>query len=74
MTQIVNIAPLDQKNQVSAFRIWVNNVWIQNCEEHLTYGEKPYKIEEYWTRYKWFLKKKYKEQKEKNVATTRRFI
>lgn len=48
------------------FRNWVHNLWVQNCEEHLTHQEKPYKLKEYWNNYKWWLKKKYKEQRDKN--------
>jgi hypothetical protein len=65
MTQNVNIVQLDQKNQASAFRMWVQNLWIQNCEEHLTFGEEPFKIKEYWDRYKFWLKREYKHQKAK---------
>jgi len=71
MTQNVNSALSDQKNQVSVFRIWVNNIWIQNCEEHLTYGENPYILKDYWAKFKWFLKKKYKEQRKIDVSKTR---
>jgi len=46
----------------SKFRSWVHHLWIENIEEHLTYGEKPYKINEYWDTYKWWLKREYKYQ------------
>ncbi len=52
----------------SAFRLWVQRLWIQNSEEHLTYGEQPYKIQEYWNRYKWWIKREYQHQKEKNAV------
>lgn len=65
MTQTANTAQNVQKNQVSAFRMWVNNIWIQNCEEHLTYKENPYTIKEYWNKNKWFLRKLYKHQQGK---------
>jgi len=42
------------------FRLWVQDVWHQNCEEHLTFGEQPYKIQEYWTKYKWWLRREYR--------------
>lgn len=63
MTQNVNFAQQDQKNQVSAFRRWVQELWYQNCEEHLTYGESPYKMQEYWNKYKYWLKREYQHQK-----------
>jgi len=49
---------------VSPFRKWVHNIWIENCEEHLTYGERPYKIDEYWAIYKWWLKRQYKQKEQ----------
>jgi hypothetical protein len=39
---------------------------MENVEEHLTYGEQPYKIKEYWDRYKFWLKREFKHQQEKN--------
>ena len=66
MTRNVNTAEKDQKNQVSAFRIWVKDIWYQNCEEHLTYGEDPYTIKQYWEKYKYWLKREYKHQRIKN--------
>lgn len=46
----------------SHFRRWVHDIWFRNCEEHLTYGEEPYKIQEYWGRYKYWLKREYRYQ------------
>lgn len=63
MTQNVNIAQNDQKSPVKPFRLWVQQIWYENCEEHLTYGEQPYKIHEYWNKYKWWLKREYKHQR-----------
>ncbi len=67
MTQPVNSVPNDQKNPVSAFRHWVNELWLDNCEEHLTYGEDTYTMKQYWDRYKYWLKREYKFQKAKNA-------
>jgi len=49
MTQNANTVQEDQKNPPlpSAFRMWVNNNWVQNTEERLIYGEKPYSMREY---------------------------
>jgi hypothetical protein len=52
----------------SQFRLWVQAIWYQNCEEHLTYGEEPYKISEYWNRYKFWLKREYRHQQAKEQA------
>jgi hypothetical protein len=65
MTQNVDTVQKDQKNQVKQFRQWVEEVWRENCEEHLTYGEDPYKLQEYWTKYKWWLKREYQHQRQK---------
>ena len=64
MTQNANTAIPDPKNQASAFRLWVQNIWIQNCEERLTFNEPSYKIKEYWHTYKYWLKRKYKQQRD----------
>ena len=66
MTQNVNTAQNVQTNPVSAFRLWVQDIWYQNCEEHLTYQENPYTIKEYWHRNKWFLKNLYRHQNERH--------
>ena len=65
MTQNANFARTDQKSRASAFRHWVKELWLDNCEEHLTYGETPYKMQEYWSKYKWWIKREYKYQREK---------
>jgi hypothetical protein len=72
MTQPVNIAQRDQKYRTSAFRHWVNELWMENREERLLYGEEPATITQYWERYKFWLKREYKHQRDKNEnATTR---
>lgn len=52
--------------EATPFRLWVQQVWYDNCEEHLTYGEDPYKLQEYWNKYKFWLKREYKHQRQKN--------
>lgn len=52
----------------SQFRIWVRNLWFENTEEHLTYNELPYTMKEYWTKYKWWLKREYQYQSKKGLA------
>ena len=47
------------------FRAWVHEIWRQNCEEHLTYGENPYTIKQYWEKYKWWLRREYRHQQRK---------
>jgi hypothetical protein len=64
MTQHVNTAPTDRTSQ---FKTWVRYLWIDNCEERLIYGEDPATMKEYWTKYKYWLKREYKyQQKARN--------
>jgi hypothetical protein len=66
MTKNVSSAITDQINQVSRFRLWVNEVWRENCEERLTYQQDPATIKEYWNAYKYWLKREYKHQRTMN--------
>lgn len=65
MTQTVSTVRKDPITQTSEFRTWVTDLWYQNCDEHLTYGEDPYTIKQYWERYKYWLKREYRHQKER---------
>jgi hypothetical protein len=67
MTQLVNSVPIDQKNQTGAFRHWVRELWMSNCDERLTYGQDPATMKQYWDTYKWWIKREYKHQRLKNV-------
>ncbi len=67
MIQNVNTVQLDQKNQASVFRLWVQRLWIDNCEERLIYGQDPATMKQYWDAYKWWIKREYKHQRLKNV-------
>jgi hypothetical protein len=62
MIKNADTAPKDQKNPPlpSAFRMWVNNNWVQNTEERLIYRQKPYTIKEYWLNFKWWLRFQYR--------------
>ena len=44
------------------FRIWLNNIWMSNKDEHAEAGELALPLEEYFRRYKWWLKREYKHQ------------
>lgn len=59
MTQPANIVPTDRTSQ---FKNWVRQIWIDNCEERLTYGEDPATMKEYWNKYKYWLKREYRHQ------------
>lgn len=48
---------------MKSFRLWVDDVWRENCEERLTYNQDPTTIKEYWNAYKWWLKREYRHQR-----------
>jgi len=48
--------------KLSKFRLWVQNIWMDNREEHFQSNELPYTMQEYWDRYKYWLKREYKYQ------------
>lgn len=52
--------------KASAFRIWVQNIWMENTEEYLTMSQNPYTMEEYWARYKYWLKREYRYQRSRH--------
>ena len=48
-----------------AFRHWVQELWMENCEERLTHKEITYKMQEYWQQYKWWLRRECRYQQRK---------
>ena len=54
-------------NSPSRFRLWVQQIWMENREERLTYGEEPATIKQYWNTYKWWIRREYRHQERKNV-------
>lgn len=46
----------------SDFRLWLQNIWYENCKEHEEHSQLPYTLQEYWSRYKWWLRREYKYQ------------
>ena len=55
------------KSDQSSFRHWLRNLWLDNCDEHRDYGELPYTMQEYWDKYKWWLKREFRHQKNKET-------
>jgi len=51
----------------SKFRIWLGNVWLDHCREILNWERHPvtYSMKAWVRKNKWFLKAKFKEQKNK---------
>lgn len=62
MTKNVTIAGTDLRSLpiVSPFRMWVQNLWIDNCEERLVYKQNPVTQQQYWNTYKWWIKREYR--------------
>jgi hypothetical protein len=50
----------------TAFRLWVQRIWMDNCEERLTVGEDPVTIKQYWNNYKYWLKREYQHREAQN--------
>jgi hypothetical protein len=50
----------------TAFRLWVQRIWMDNCDERLTVGEDPVTIIQYWNTYKYWLKREYRHQQRQN--------
>lgn len=48
------------------FRIWLNNIWMENKDEHMEFSELAMPLEEYFKRYKWWLKREYKFQQQQS--------
>ena len=60
--------------KTNRFRNWVHNLWVDNCEERTTYGEKTKLQErEYFRKFKWWLRREYQHQikKEKQIEEFR---
>jgi len=46
--------------KTSPFRIWVQEIWYQNSDEHLSFHENPLTMKDYWDQYKYWLKREYR--------------
>ena len=44
------------------FRNWLEELWRQNCDEHDGWGEARLSLSEYFSRYKWWLRREYRFQ------------
>ena len=50
---------------MSKFRAWVYQVWQDNCTERDAFHELPYSQQEYWARYKYWLKREFRFQNQR---------
>ena len=49
----------------NGFRVWLQNLWYENCEEQRQCKELPYSMQEYFQKYRFWLKREYKFQQRK---------
>ena len=45
----------------TAFKLWVQNIWHENCREHEAYGLETLPMSVYWRQYKWWLNREYRQ-------------
>ena len=45
-----------------SFRVWVQRLWLENRDEYDSFNQKGYSLEEYFNRYKYWLKREYQYQ------------
>lgn len=51
--------------KLSDFRLWVQNIWYENCQEHFAWREPGFTLQEYFQQYKWWLRREYRYQTRK---------
>jgi hypothetical protein len=53
---------------MTPFRNWVHLLWVDNCEERVLYcdGDKLSE-QEYFQRFKWWLRREYRHQQKKEI-------
>jgi len=56
-----NVGELNVK-RTSDFRHWVQEIWYKHVDECQQYRETPKTSSEYWTQYKWWLKREFRFQ------------
>lgn len=51
---------------MTPFRNWVHNLYVDNCEERQVYNVgKPLSKEDYFRKFKWWLRREYRHQQRK---------
>lgn len=48
--------------KVSNFRIWVEMIWRENREERLVWHEDKQSLDQYFKKYKWWLRREFRHQ------------
>ena len=57
--------------EISDFRRWLEDMWLNNCGEHEVFSEKPYTWQEYWHRNKWWLRREFQYQQQRRIRDER---
>ena len=66
----VTIAGTDLQSlpTASPFRMWVQRLWMENCEERLVHREDPVTQQQYWNTYKWWIKREYRHSSQQKAS------
>ena len=48
---------------MKSFRSWLEDLWRENCDERDQFRQPRYTIQEYFRRYRWWLKREYQYQR-----------
>lgn len=60
------------KNRASAFRNWVQNLWLEYRDEKYRFNEQPLdSLSDYWNKYKYFIKQQYRLEMKKHEKKDR---
>jgi hypothetical protein len=46
-----------------SFREWLQDLWRENCDENDGWGQPRMTLQEYFARYKWWLRREYRYQR-----------
>ena len=50
---------------MKSFRDWLKDLWYENCEERMQWGNPKFTLSEYFKEYKWWLRREYRYQQRK---------
>jgi hypothetical protein len=53
---------------MKSFRDWLKDLYFENREERFYWKDKELSLEEYFNRYKWWLRREYRYQQRKHDA------
>jgi hypothetical protein len=50
----------------TAFRTWLRQLWMENCRERDEFNERPLSQQEYFNKFKYWLKREFRFQNQRN--------